>query len=29
MNPNIGPEPTLFDWQAMRAAFHAPLANSN
>ena len=29
MNPSIGPEPTLFDREAARVAFHAPLSNSN
>jgi hypothetical protein len=29
MNPSIGPEPTLFDREAARVAFHAAPGNSN
>ena len=29
MNPSLGPEPTLFDREAARVAFHTPAGNSN
>jgi hypothetical protein len=29
MNPTLGPEPTAFDLEAARVAFHAPVVSSN